>query len=83
LSKEDDDESMNSKDSGSSILYTSGGEEDKVNIPVPSAPQMEATHSQVGMSMPPKPTEAAVFGSDTSPRIESGDNDELIQAGPN
>ncbi len=45
LSKEDDDESMTSNDSGSSILYTSGGEENKANIPVLSTPQMEATRS--------------------------------------
>jgi hypothetical protein len=83
MSKHNDAESTDSKDSGSSILYTSGGEEDKANTPVPSAPQMEATHSQVGMSMPPRTTEAADFGSDTSPRTESGDNDELSQAGPN
>ncbi len=79
LSKEDDDESMNSKDSGSSPRYTSGGEEDKANTPV-STPQMEATRSQSGMSMPSKITD---FGYDTSPRTESGDNDELSQAGPN
>jgi hypothetical protein len=73
LSKEDDDESMTSKDSGSSILYTSGSEEDKANTPVSSTPQMEATHSHSGMSMPPKTTEAADFGSDTSPRTKSGE----------
>jgi hypothetical protein len=81
LSKEDDDESMHSKDSGSSI--TSGGEEDKANAPDPSTPQMKAAHPQAGMSMLPKTTEAIGFGSDTSSRTESTDNDELSQAGPN
>jgi hypothetical protein len=82
LSKEDDDESMNSKDSGSSPRYTSGGEEDKANTPVPSTPQMEATRSQEGTSMPPKTTEASAL----TPRhaqTESCDNDELSRAGPN
>ena len=72
-----------SVDSGSSPQYTSGGEENKANTPVPSTPQMEATRSQAGVSMPLKITEAAGFGSDTSPRTESGDKDELSQAGPN
>ncbi len=67
---EDDGESMDFTDSGSSPIYTSGGEEDKANTRVPSAPQMEATRSQMGTS-------------DTSPRTESGDNDELSQAEPN
>jgi hypothetical protein len=83
LSKEDDAQSTGSVDSGSSPQYTSGGEENKANTPVPSTPQMEATRSQAGVSMPLKITEAAGFGSDTSPRTESGDKDELSQAGPN
>ncbi len=83
MSKDDNPESPDPKDSGSSPRYTNGGEEDKANTPVPSTPQMEATQSQLETSMPPKTTEAAGFGSDTSPRTESGDNDELSQAGPN
>ncbi len=81
---EDDGESTNSHDSGlSPIIYTSGGEEDKANTHVPSAPQKEATRSQVGMSTPPESTKAAGFGSDTSSRKEADDNDELGQAEPN
>jgi hypothetical protein len=80
---EDDEESMNSKDSGSSPHYTSGGEEDKANTPVPSSTQKKATRSQLGTSIPSETTEAAGFSSDTSPRTESGDNDELSRAGPN
>jgi hypothetical protein len=83
VSKEDDDESMNSKDFGSCHRYTSGGEEDKANTPVPSSPQMKVTRSQKGTSMSSETTEAAGFGSDTSPRTESSDNDELSRAGPN
>jgi hypothetical protein len=84
MTKEDDAESMDSKDSGSSPHYTSGGEEDKdkAKTPVPSSPQTEATRSQAETSMPLKNTEAAGFGSETSPRTESGDNDELGRAGP-
>ena len=42
---EDDEESMNSQDSGSSPHYTSGGEEDKANSPVTSSTQKKATRS--------------------------------------
>ena len=80
---EDDGESTDSQDAGSSPIYTSGGEEDKANTHVPSAPQKEATRSQMGTSTPPKSTEAAGFGSDTSSREGAGDNDELGRAGPN
>ncbi len=80
---EDNEESMNSQDSGSSPHYTSGGEEDKANTPVSSSTQMEATRYQVGSSTPSETTKAAGFSSDTSPRTESGDNDELSRAGPN
>jgi hypothetical protein len=83
MTKEDDTESTDTKDSGSSPHYTSGGNEDQANTPVPSAPQTKATRSQMGTSMPSKTTEAAGFGADTSPRTELGDNDELGRAGPN
>ncbi len=81
--KEEDDESADFEDSGSSPIYTSGGEEDKGNNRVPSAPQKQATRSQVGTSTPLETTEAAGFGSDTSPHTESGDNEDLGRAGPN
>jgi hypothetical protein len=80
---EDEEESMNSKDSSSSPHYSSGGEEDKASTPVPSSTQMKAARSQMGTSTPSETTEAAGFGSDTSPRTESGDNEELGRAGPN
>ena len=80
---EDDGESTDSKDSGSSLIYTTGGEEDKANTHVPSAPQQEATRSQMGTSTPLETTEAAGFGSDTSSRKEADDNDELGQAEAN
>jgi hypothetical protein len=51
MTQEDDDESADSKDSGSSPHYTSGGEEDQANTPVPSSTQMKATRSQMGTSM--------------------------------
>jgi hypothetical protein len=47
LSKEDDDDSMNSKDSGSSPRYTSGGEEDKANTR-PLLPSEESSASPDG-----------------------------------
>jgi hypothetical protein len=75
MTREDGEESTDTKDSGSSPHYTSGGEEDKANTPDPSAPQMKATRSQMGTSMPSEATEAAGFGSDTSSRKEADDND--------
>ncbi len=83
MTQEGDDESTDTKDSGSSPHYTNGGEEDQANTPVPSSTQMKVTRSQVGTSTPLETTEAAGFGSDTSSRKEAGDNDELGQAGPN
>ena len=52
MALEDGEESTDTKDSGSSPHYTSGGEEDKANTPVPSAPQMKALRSQKGTLMP-------------------------------
>jgi hypothetical protein len=75
MTQEDDEDSMDSKDSGSSPHYTNGSEEDQANTPVPSSTQMKATRSHPGTSTPSEITEAAGFGSDTSPRKESGDND--------
>jgi hypothetical protein len=83
MAQKGDDESTDTKDSGSSPHYTSGGEEDQANTPVPSVPQMKATRSQVGTLMPSETTEAAGFGSDTSSCKEASDNDELGQAGLN
>jgi hypothetical protein len=83
LTNEEDGETTDDQDEGSSPIYTSGGEEDKANTRVPSAPQQEATRSQMGTSTPSKNTEAAGFGSDTSSRKEAGDNDELDQAEAN
>jgi hypothetical protein len=83
LTNEEDGETTDDQDAGSSPIYTSGGEEDKANTRVPSAPQQEATRSQMGTSTPLETTEAAGFGSDTSSRKEADDNDELDQAEAN
>ena len=83
LASEEDGETTDDQDAGSSPIYTSGGEENKANTRVPSAPQKEATRSQMGTSTPFENTEAAGFGSDTSSRKEAGDNDELDQAEAN
>jgi hypothetical protein len=56
MTQEDDDESADTKDSSSSPHYTSGGDEDQANTPVPSAPQTKATRSQVGTSTPSETT---------------------------
>jgi hypothetical protein len=83
LTNEEDGETTDDQDTGSSPIHTSGGEEDKANTRVPSVPQQEATRSQMGTSTPLETTEAAGFGSDTSSRKEADDNDELGQAEAN
>jgi hypothetical protein len=83
LTNEEDGETTDDQDEGSSPVYTSGGKGGKANTRIPSAPQKEATRSQMGTSTPSENTEAAGFGSDTSSRKEADDNDELGQAETN
>ncbi len=82
MSKDDDAESTDPEDSGSSTSRTSSDEEDKANTTVPFIPQMETSHPQTEMSILPNNTEAVGFGSDYL-ATQSGDNEELSQAEPN
>jgi hypothetical protein len=56
------------------------GEGNETNTFVSSTSQKESRPLQKGMTTPSKNIEAAGFGSDTSPRTETGDNEELDQA---
>jgi hypothetical protein len=80
---EDDPENdveMNDDASGPNFDHTRVDEDDEVNTSVSFTTQQEARRLQVETTMSSENTEAAGFGSDTSPRTESGDYEELCQA---
>ena len=58
-------------------------EDDEAHTSVSSITQQQARRLQMETMTTSETTEAAGFGSDTSPRTESGDYDELSQAGSN
>jgi hypothetical protein len=68
---------------GSKTNYSYVEEDDEAHTSVSSTTQQEAHRLQMEMTTTSETTEAAGFGSDTSPRTESGDYDELSQAGSN
>ncbi len=80
MSQNDDERALGSDDEGSESQYNRDGEGEQANIHVPSTPQQERHQPSTKVSMPPKIFEAAGFGSDTSPRNETGNNDELSRA---
>ncbi len=63
-----------------SDIHLVDGEGNEANALAPSTSQKESRPLQKGTTMPSKTIEAAGFGSDTSPRTEMGDNEELDQA---
>ncbi len=72
---------MGSDDEGSESHLNRDGEGEQANTHVPSTPQQERHQLSRERSMPPRNPEAAGFGSDASPRNETGDNEELSRAG--
>ncbi len=68
---------------GSGINYSYVEEDDEAHTSVSSTTQQEARCLQMEMMTTSEITEVAGFGSETSPRTESGDYDELSQAGSN
>ncbi len=80
---EDDPENdvdMDNDDSGSNFDHTRVDEDDEANTSVSFTTQQEASRLQLETTTTSENTEAADFGSDTSPRTESGDYEELSQA---
>ena len=69
-----------SGDEGSESYHNRDVEGDQANTHVPSTSQQEKTQPPVRGSSLPENSEAAGFGSDTSPRNETGDNEELSRA---
>ena len=69
--------------SGSDFDYIRDDEDDEAHTSVSSITQTEARRLRLETTTTSKNTEAAGFSSDTSPRTESGDYDELGQAEAN
>ncbi len=83
---EDDPENdvdMNNDASGSDFDYTRDDENDEANTSVAFTTQQKARRLQGETTTTSENTEAAGFGSDISPRTESGDYEELSQAEAN
>ena len=79
----EDDVDMGNDASGSDSDHKRVDEDDEANTSVSSISQTKARRLQLDTMTTSENTEAAGFGSDTSPRTESGDYDELSQAGAN
>ncbi len=78
--EDEEDRVVNSDDEGSESHLNRDGEGEQANTHVPSTPQQEMYQCSAGAAMPLENSEAAGFGSYTSPRNETGDNDELSRA---
>ena len=80
MTHDDEEGTLDSNDEGSESHLNSGGEGEQANTHVSSTPQQEMRQRSAGALMPLENSEAAGFGSDTSPRNETGNNVELSQA---
>jgi hypothetical protein len=80
MSQENDEEALDSDEEGSESYHNRDVEGDQANTHVPSISQQERPQPSLRGSSLPKNSEAAGFGSDTSPRNETGDNEELSRA---
>ena len=80
MTLDDEERTVNSEDEGSESHLNRDGEGEQANTHVPSTPQQEMQQCSAGAPMPLENSEAAGFSSDTSPRNETGDNDELSRA---
>ena len=81
MSQENDGETTDSDGEGSESHHHSDVEGDQANAHVPSTSQQGKPQPPLtGSSLPGNSAEAAGFGSDTSPRNETGDNEEPSRA---
>ena len=80
MTQEDEEGALDSNNEGSESNLNSGDEGEQANNHVPSTPQQEMRRCSAGAAMPLENSEAAGFGSDTSPRNETGNNVELSRA---
>ncbi len=77
---EDEEGAVGADEEGSESHLNRDSEGEQANTHVPSTPQQEMHQCSAGASMPLEESEAAGFGSDTSPRNETGNNVELSRA---
>ena len=80
MTHEDEEGAVGTDDEGSESHINRDSEGEQANAHVPSTAQQEKRQRPMRALMSPKISEAAGFSSDTSPRSESGDNDELSRA---
>jgi hypothetical protein len=81
MSQENDGETTDSDEEGLESNHHRDVEGEQANTHVPSISQQERPQPPVrGSRLPGNSVEAAGFGSDTSPRNETGDNEELSRA---
>ena len=80
MTLDDEEGAVDSDEEGSESHLNRDGEGEQANTCVPSTPQQEMRQRSAGASMPLEESEAAGFGSDTSPRNETGNNVELSRA---
>jgi hypothetical protein len=80
MTHNDEERAVGTDDEGSESHLNRDGEGEQANTHVPSTSQQEMRQRSTEASMPLKNSEAAGFGSDTSPRNETDDNDELSRA---
>ncbi len=80
MTLEDEEGAVGAEEEGLESHLNRDGEGEQANTHVPSTPQQEMHQCSAGASMPLEESEAAGFGSDTSPRNETGNNVELSRA---
>ena len=80
MTHEDEEGAVGTDDEGSESHLNRDSEGEQANAHVPSTAQQEKRQRSMRALMSPKISEAAGFSSDTSPRSETGDNDELSRA---
>jgi hypothetical protein len=80
MTTEDEEGAVDADEEGSESHRNRDSEGEQANTHVPSTPQQEMHQCSTGASMPLEESEAAGFGSDTSPRNETGNNVELSRA---
>ena len=80
MTLDDVERTGNSEDEGSESHLNRDGEREQANTHVPSTARQEMRKRSMRASVPLQISEAAGFSSDTSPRNETGDNDELSRA---
>ena len=80
MTHEDEEGAVGTDDEGSESHLNRDSEGEQAYTHVPSTARQEMRKRSMRASVPLQISEAAGFSSDTSPRNETGDNDELSRA---